>query len=118
MSNSNIIVVRAAGARGPKGTQGVQGALGIGVQGTTGPQGIQGPAGSGGGSFNVSLVSYTYEQMTTSNVWNIVHNLNFRPNVMVMDYGQNNIECDIAYIDANSLTLTFSAAVSGYAYLS
>jgi len=87
----NVIVVRARGARGAAGTQ---------------------------GSFSVSLVSFTYEQQSNSTIWNITHNLGFRPAVTVIDYGQNNIECDINHVNENSLTLTFSDAISGHAYLS
>jgi len=106
-----------SGAYAAQGIQGIQGRSGI--QGTTGTgvQGIQGIQGSNA-SFSVGLVSFTYEQMSNSNVWNITHNLGFRPNVMVMDYGQNDIECDIEYVDVNRIQLRFSDAVSGYAYLS
>lgn len=105
------------GSQGLNGNQGIQGRSGI--QGTTGTgvQGIQGIQGSNA-SFSVGLVSFTYEQMSNAEVWNITHNLGFRPNVMVIDYGQNDIECDIGYVDVNRIQLTFSDAVSGYAYLS
>lgn len=66
----------------------------------------------------VSEFSFTYEQQSPSNIWNITHNLEFRPAVSVMDYGQNNIECDIEHVDENSLILTFSDPISGHAYLS
>ena len=68
--------------------------------------------------FNISLVSFTYEKQSNATTWNITHNLGFRPNVIVMDYGQNNIECDIGHVNQNQLTLTFSEGVSGHAYLS
>jgi hypothetical protein len=90
---TNIIVVRAKGARGPKGDPGNLDNL-------------------------ISAVSFTYEKQTNSNSWVVNHNLGFRPNVIVIDYGQNNVECDIAHTNENSLTLTFSEAISGYAYLS
>jgi len=114
--SENVIVVRAKGARGSSGAQGVQGIQGLTGSGVQGVQGIQGAAGTL--VFNVALVSFTYEKQSNSTTWNITHNLGFRPNVIVMDYGQNNIECDIAHIDENRLTLTFSEAISGYAYLS
>jgi hypothetical protein len=68
--------------------------------------------------FQVSLVSFTYEKQVASRVWNITHNLGFKPNIIVMDYGSNQVECDIEYVGLNSAILTFSETVSGYAYLS
>jgi hypothetical protein len=91
---TNIIVVRALGARGP-----------------------QGPSGATSG-FNTSLVSYKFEQQSAVNIWNIIHNLNFNPNITVLDYSGNTIECDISHVSANQVRLTFSSVVSGYAYLS
>jgi len=88
---SNIIVVRALGARGPRGLS---------------------------ADFNIDLVSYTYESQTPNHVWHIVHNLGFRPAVTVMDYGSNNVECDIVHLNENEINLTFSQNASGYAYLS
>ena len=88
------IIVGAVGARGPKGDQGD-------------------PA-----SFDINQVSFTYEKQTPGLTWTINHNLRFRPAVTVMDYGTNNIECDIRHINENQVVLTFSEVVSGYAYLS
>lgn len=68
--------------------------------------------------FQTSLVSFSYEQQVASNVWNITHSLHFRPNVVVMDYGSNQVECDIGYVSLDQVTLTFSEPVAGYAYLS
>jgi hypothetical protein len=65
-----------------------------------------------------SAISFRFEQQTTVNTWDITHNLGFRPNVSVLDYGQNNIECDIEHVNENELQLHFSEATSGYAYLS
>ena len=61
--------------------------------------------------------SYTYEQQSNSTVWNITHNLGYKPSVDIIDYGNNNIEGDISYTNTNSLTITLSAPASGYAYL-
>ena len=85
------IIVGAVGARGPKGAD---------------------------GTFNINQVSFTYEKQTPGTTWTINHNLNFRPAVTVMDYGTNNIECDIRHVNENQVVLTFSEVVSGYAYLS
>ena len=113
----------STGPAGPAGSNGAKGDTGsIGPQGPKGDTGATGPRGLKGetGSVTnlVSLVSFAYEKQSNSTAWNIVHNLGFRPNVIVMDYGQNNIECDIEHLNENQLTLTFSEGVAGHAYLS
>ena len=68
--------------------------------------------------FQTSLVSFTYEKQVPATVWSITHSLHFRPNIIVMDYGSNQVECDIGYVSLDQVTLTFSEPVAGYAYLS
>ena len=63
-------------------------------------------------------LSYVHTQLLASDTWVVVHNLNFYPNVTVVDSGGSMYEGEIAYNSANQLTLTFSAAFSGTAYLS
>lgn len=63
-------------------------------------------------------VSFVYEKQSAATLWDITHNLGYRPSVTVSDYGQNNVECDIEHVSANRLKLTFTADMSGYAYLS
>jgi len=99
------------GAQGTHGTQGVQGATG-----TQGVQGIAGAVGSVQGI--VGLVSYEFTQGTASSSWIINHNLGFKPNVTVVDSAGTIYEGEITYTNTNSLTVTFSAAFSGKAYLS
>jgi len=79
---------------------------------------VAGTWGNGQPLVNPSNFSYVYEQQTNSSTWYINHNLHYRPNVQVTDYGQNNLECDITQIDANNVELEFNTPVSGYAYLS
>ena len=110
------------------GTQGTQGLTG--VQGTTG---IQGPTGNDNADltttddltegttnkyFTVGRVSYEHTQGSSSNSWVINHNLGFKPNVTVVDSAGTMYEGEIAYTNTNSLTVSFSAAFSGKAYLS
>lgn len=132
------------GVRGAQGTQGVQGATGIGTQGTqgttgTGTQGVQGTAGVQGATgiggaavdntddvpegaenkyFTVERVSFEHTQGSASNSWVINHNLGFKPNVTVVDSAGNIVEGEITYTNSNSLTVSFQASFSGYAYLS
>jgi len=67
---------------------------------------------------NPQNYSYVHEQQSNSSTWYVNHNLHYRPNVQVMDYGRNNLECDITQVDANTIELDFNTPVSGYAYIS
>lgn len=116
-----------SGLQGLAGSQGVQGVIGTGLQGLAGSQGLiglQGLIGStgvqgiAGVSFSTSQVSFKYEQASMSSEWTINHNLSFNPNITILDYSGNTIECDIEYVNINRVKLTFSSDASGYAYLS
>jgi hypothetical protein len=89
----------------------------IASPGPQGPQGLQGEPGVFA-DIPVTIFSFTWEQQTNEIVWTIQHNLGYRPNVSIIDYGRNNIEADISHVDVNELTITFTSATSGYAYLS
>ena len=136
--------VGTQGTLGTQGNLGTQGITGAGTQGTIGSQGIQGVQGGGvslqtvedlianstldntddlteGTSnkyFTVARVSYEHIQDVVSNSWVIVHNLGFKPNVTVIDSAGTIYEGEIAYTNTNSLTVSFSAAFSGKAFLS
>ena len=81
-----------------------------GTQGTQGTQGIQGTRGISG--------AYEHTQGSVSNTWVINHNLGFKPNVTVVDSAGTIYEGEISYTNTVSLTVTFSSAFSGKAYLS
>ena len=125
------------------GSQGVQGTVGpIGPGG--GAQGVQGTQGSGvsiqdvsnaiagaalGSTdnltegitnlyFKTSRVSYVHLQGSPSSTWVVNHNLNFYPNVTVQDSAGTIYEGEISYTNLDSITVTFSSAFSGKAYLS
>lgn len=103
----------------------------------TGPQGPKGDVGEGvpaGGSIKQVLsknsdgdydtvwaslppLSYTHSQATMSSTWTIVHNLGYNPSVVVKDNFENIVEGYITYNNTNTVTITFSYALSGYAYL-
>jgi len=61
---------------------------------------------------------YTHTQGPASATWTIPHNLSFKPNVTIEDSGGGIIEGDVVYTDNNNLTITFTVASSGKAYLS
>ena len=131
----------ATGAQGPTGLQGAQGATGAGAQGIQGLQGTAGggvttqqlsdaisasalsttddlPEGSTNKYFTVGRVSYIHTQGVASATWIINHNLGFYPNLTVQDSAGTIYEGEITYTNSNSLTVTFSSAFSGKAYLS
>ena len=61
--------------------------------------------------------NFYYEQSSASSVWEIVHNLNKKPSVMVLDSTSEEVHGDIVYNDDNKITLRFSSAFSGVAIL-
>jgi hypothetical protein len=63
-------------------------------------------------------VAFNYTQMSPSASWRIKHNLNFHPNVTVVDSAGTIVEGEIQYVDQNNLVLNFQSAFSGNAYLS
>lgn len=67
---------------------------------------------------SVAGLSHTFEQQTDSTTWTINHNMGYRPSIICQRYDKVTIEGEIDYVDENNITLTFSDAVSGYAYLS
>ena len=68
--------------------------------------------------FTKARVSYAHTQGAASSSWVIPHNLGFFPNVTTIDSAGNIVEGEIAYTNSNSLTVSFSSAFSGKAYLS
>jgi len=131
----------AQGTLGTQGNLGTQGITGAGTQGTIGSQGIQGGGvslqdvedliansaltttddlseGTTNKYFTVARVSYEHIQDVVSDSWVIVHNLGFKPNVTVIDSAGTIYEGEIAYTNTTSLTVSFSAAFSGKAFLS
>jgi hypothetical protein len=70
------------------------------------------------GGINAPSIAYTHIQSTSSNTWVITHNLNFFPNVTVVDSSGAICEGEIAYTSNDALTITFSGQFSGAAYLS
>ena len=67
---------------------------------------------------NQPIVAYHHTQSTASATWTITHNLGWYPNVTVQDSSGSVVEGEIAYNNSNTLTVTFTGAFSGDAYLS
>ena len=96
------------GAQGLTGPQGIQGIQGIqGVQGEQGIQGIQGPMHS----------TYIFTQPSPLDIWVITHGLLKRPSVNIVDSAGTEIEGETKYDSDSQITITFSSAFSGSAYL-
>ena len=65
----------------------------------------------------VSDKNFVFTQAVSSNTWVIQHNLNKFPSVTSVNI--NNIEMygEVEFIDLNNLTINFSAAFSGKAFI-
>ena len=61
--------------------------------------------------------TFVYNQVTSSDVWEIEHNLDKYPSVTVVDSGGSVVVGEIVYIDKNKMRITFTSAFSGKAYL-
>ena len=66
-------------------------------------------------SFNNATFDFT--QGVPATVWNIEHNLDKYPSVTVVNESKEVVIGSTVYIDKDNITITFSAAFSGYAYL-
>lgn len=66
---------------------------------------------------SVSDKKYTHNQISSASTWNIIHNLNKKPNVAVVDSGDNVCIGEIQYISDNEIKIFFNYEFSGKAYL-
>jgi len=60
---------------------------------------------------------FTFVQSSAAATWSITHNLGKFPSVSIVDSGNTVVYGDIDYTSENALTITFSAAFGGKAYL-
>jgi len=71
-----------------------------------------------GGTVSVSYTdTYVFTQSSPSASWSITHNMNKYPSVTVIDSGNNEVIGDVVYSGLNSITINFSGAFSGKAYM-
>lgn len=61
--------------------------------------------------------TYTWDQSSASATWTINHGLARFPSVTIVDSTGREVEGDIQFTDADNITLSFTAAFSGKAYL-
>ena len=69
------------------------------------------------GSSGGSDTHYAFTQVAAAQTWNITHNLDKFPSVSVVDSANNIVIGDVLYNNENELTVTFTSAFSGKAYL-
>lgn len=69
-------------------------------------------------SSDISQVAYHHSQGASSTEWLIQHGLGFYPNVTTMDSGGSIVEGELEHLTKYTLRVTFSAPISGDAYLS
>lgn len=62
-------------------------------------------------------VAYTYQQDIAATVWTIGHGLGKYPSVSIMDFNGNEVLASVQHVDVNNVTLTFSVAFAGRAFL-
>ena len=61
--------------------------------------------------------TFVFSQNTPATTWNIIHNLGKFPSITVIDTGNTVVNGEYNYTSNKAVTLTFSAAFAGKAYL-
>ena len=92
----DLVEVAEQGPAGPPGAAGAQG-----------PQGIPGLSGA----------NYIHNQMVPAAAWTITHNLARFPSVTVIDSAGTTVVGDIEYLSNNAISVHFTAAFAGAAFL-
>lgn len=69
------------------------------------------------GKFKTVPITYVHDQALASATWNIHHNLGRFPSVTVVDSSGTVVYGNVQYIDTNNLTISFSVAFGGTAYI-
>jgi hypothetical protein len=72
-----------------------------------------------GGSLSTGNLTkrYTHVQTSASTTWTITHALGGKPQVTVVDTGDNVVHGDVQYLSNTQIVCSFSAAFAGFAYL-
>lgn len=61
--------------------------------------------------------TFVYDQQVASATWVITHNMGKYPSVTIVDTAGDEVEGEVKYNSLNQVTITFSAPVTGKAYL-
>jgi hypothetical protein len=67
--------------------------------------------------FGTEGYEYTFTQSAAASTWTITHNLDRFPSVTTVDSAGSIINGAITYTDSNTITVVFTSATSGKAYL-
>ena len=82
--------------------------------------GVSGPATFENSILNIPVYAneiYVFQQVIPSLIWEINHNLNRFPSVSIVNINNVAVYGDITYIDANNITVSFSAGFAAKVYL-
>ena len=60
---------------------------------------------------------HVHTQSSASVLWTITHSLGGKPSVMVVDTADTVVIGEVKYVSSSQITVEFTAAFSGYAYL-
>ena len=82
-------------------------------RGLQGPKGDAGPPGAAAAGADLHT---SFAQGTASAIWTVNHGLGKRPSVTIFDSAGDQVEGHVSHIDANNLTIAFSAAFAGTAF--
>lgn len=75
---------------------------------------VTGPQGRPGTGANM----FVYTTQTPLTIWPIHHNLNFYPNIILIDTANDVFYADIVYVDSNVVNVYMTAPTTGSAHLS
>lgn len=70
------------------------------------------------GSTQTFEVAYHHTQSLSSDTWEVEHNLGFYPNITTMDSAGTLVEGELQHLSKYRLRVTYSAPISGQAFLS
>lgn len=84
---------------------------------TNGNTVVSSPASLGSLSGGSGDKSYTHNQSAPATTWTINHNLGKNPSVSLVDTAGTQVFGSVHYVSSTQLTVTFSVAFSGTAYL-
>jgi hypothetical protein len=76
-----------------------------------------GALGSGGIVNPSTSTTYIHTQVSSSDIWNVLHNLAKYPSVTIVDSAGSVVIGEIIYVSENEIRLEFQGGFSGNAYL-